>query len=651
MQDSKRVLIVEDDFLVGEKLRGMLEEAGHTVVGVIASGKQAVEMTADLQPDVITMDFKLLDLDGITAARQITDHCPTPIILLTAYETLDLVAEASAAGVSYYLVKPVSRGDLLRALNIASARFADLQELRRLNTALQAEIAERQRAEEALRIRDNALATSINAIAMADLEGNLTYVNAAFLDLWGYDTEQEVLGRPAVAFWQYPEQATNVIKALQTSGGWVGELVATKKDGSLAHVQLSASMAKDKAGTPLCIMASFVDITERKHAEHVLAEKTQALQRSEERYRFLVDNTSDYISSFDRNGVALFVTGASRRFHGYEPDELVNTSGFERVHPDDQHLVQNALKDVITTGADQRVEYRVKHKNGTYMWIEAIGRRVYNNSGEPEVIVTVRDIAERKRAEQDIARYMAQLERSNEELQQFAYVISHDLREPLRMVQSFLNLLHKHYQDQLDDRANDFIHFAVDGAERMKGLINALLDYARVDSQGQDLVRTDANTVLNAALHTLQFKIEESGGTVTYDPLPTVLADPTQLGQLFQNLISNALKFQSSNVLPHIHITAEREKRADNPMWVFSVCDNGIGIPQNQQARIFGIFQRLHTREAYEGTGIGLAICKRIVERHGGRIWVESDVGEGSTFYFTLPNDGTVTEIHFSKQA
>ncbi len=378
MHNAKRILVVEDDFLIGEKLCGILESAGHTIVDVTASGKDAVTLTAALQPDLITMDWRLLDLDGVTAARQIMAQCPTPIILITAYETPDLIAEASAAGISYYLVKPVTRGTVTRAISIALARFDDLQELRRLNAALQDEIATRQR-------------------------------------------------------------------------------------------------------------------------------------------------------------------------------------------------------------------------------------------------------------------YAAELERSNRDLEQFAYIVSHDLRAPLRMIKGFLGLLQRQYQGQLDDKADEYINFAVEGAENMGTLIEALLGYARVDSQGQDPVPTDANATLDATLRTLQFRIEAADATVTYDPLPTVLVDPTQLGQLFQNLIANALKFHRPDVPPHITVAAERAEDAANPAWIFSVQDNGIGIPQDQQARIFGIFQRLHTCKEYEGTGIGLAVCKKIVERHGGRIWVESEVGEGTTFYFTLP--------------
>jgi light-regulated signal transduction histidine kinase (bacteriophytochrome) len=225
-----------------------------------------------------------------------------------------------------------------------------------------------------------------------------------------------------------------------------------------------------------------------------------------------------------------------------------------------------------------------------------------------------------------------ELARSNEDLEQFAYVASHDLQEPLRMVTSYVQLLARRYQGRLDSDANEFIGFAADGAVRMRKLINDLLTYSRVGMRGNELEPTDSEAALAQSVNDLKVAIEESGALVTHDPLPTVMADRPQLGQLFQNLIGNAIKFRS-NEPPRVHISASRNGNG----WTFSVRDNGIGIAPEYSERIFVIFQRLHSREEYAGTGIGLAICKKIVDRHGGRIWVNSEVGKGATFYFTLP--------------
>jgi light-regulated signal transduction histidine kinase (bacteriophytochrome) len=242
------------------------------------------------------------------------------------------------------------------------------------------------------------------------------------------------------------------------------------------------------------------------------------------------------------------------------------------------------------------------------------------------------EIEERKRAEDMLAQHTRELAHSNAELQRFAYVVSHDLQEPLRMVSSYLQLLSQRYKGKLDADADDFIGYAVDGAERMRKLINDLLTYSRVSTHGKDFEPTDCCVVLKKTLANLQVAVEESNAVVTYDPLPTVMGDEVQLVQLLQNLIGNAVKFHGEE-LPHVHISAEKKEKE----WVFFVRDNGIGVEPEYVERIFGMFQRLHSREKYPGTGMGLAICRKIVERHGGHIWVESEPGNGSTFRFTLP--------------
>jgi two-component system, sensor histidine kinase and response regulator len=234
--------------------------------------------------------------------------------------------------------------------------------------------------------------------------------------------------------------------------------------------------------------------------------------------------------------------------------------------------------------------------------------------------------------EQRVAERTAQLQRSNEELQQFAYVASHDLQEPLRMVTVYVQLLAHRYHYQLDAEAQELLRYATDGAQRMQALIEDLLTYARVGMQGKPLTPTDSESVLQQTLHTLHIQIAESGATVTTDLLPTVSVDRTRLGTLWQNLLSNALKFHGPEPL-QIHISARRQ----GDEWIFSVRDNGIGLDPRHAERIFQMFQRLHTRTEYPGTGIGLAICKKIVGQHGGRIWVESEPGNGATFFFTLP--------------
>ncbi len=242
------------------------------------------------------------------------------------------------------------------------------------------------------------------------------------------------------------------------------------------------------------------------------------------------------------------------------------------------------------------------------------------------------EISDRKKAEQDLARAMEELARSNKDLEQFAYVASHDLQEPLRMVSSYTDLLARRYTDKLDERANSFINFAVDGARRMQDLINDLLSFSRVGSQGTPAVAVDLNEVTSQVIADLALTIEETGGEVLARDLPEVLMDPVHARQLLQNLVGNALKFHGE-APPRIEVSAARE----GDMWALSVRDNGIGIPEKHRERVFGIFQRLHRRRDYAGTGIGLAMVRRIMENAGGEVRMESAEGGGTTFTCTLP--------------
>ena len=241
--------------------------------------------------------------------------------------------------------------------------------------------------------------------------------------------------------------------------------------------------------------------------------------------------------------------------------------------------------------------------------------------------------AKAQKAEEELKATLKDLKRSNTELEQFAYVASHDLQEPLRMVASFTQLLQNRYQDKLDDDANDFINFIVGGTTRMKSLINDLLIFSRVGTRAKLFKATDMNNVLEKALANVRQSIKDTNATITNDPLPVIIADDSQMLQLFQNLISNALKFHGEED-PHIHVSGEEVKEEE---WIFSVRDNGIGIDSKNFDRIFVIFQCLHKKDEYGGTGIGLAVCKKIVKRHGGKIWVKSKLGKGSTFYFSIP--------------
>ena len=345
----------------------------------------------------------------------------------------------------------------------------------------------------------------------------------------------------------------------------------------------------------------------------------------------ILKSMAETLMVIDTDGTIQRVNQAAISLLGYERHELIGRSAgdlFEEGVDVLSLLKQSELNDVI-----RRVDTSVVTKDGRHVAVSLSGSVMRDEDGEIQGMVCVaQDITERKRTQEILERQTQELARSNSELEQFAWVASHDLQEPLRMVASYTQLLSKRYKGKLDADADEFIAFAVDGATRMRRLINALLELSRVGTRGKDFEATDCDAIYNRTLVNLQGLVEESGAVVTHDRLPTVMGDVTQLGQLFQNLIANAIKFRGDEQLT-VHVGAEQR----NGHWEFCVRDNGIGIDPEYAERIFVVFQRLHGKGDRPGTGIGLSICKKIVELHGGRIWVKSQPDEGAAFYFTLP--------------
>ncbi len=338
----------------------------------------------------------------------------------------------------------------------------------------------------------------------------------------------------------------------------------------------------------------------------------------------------DMLCIADMNGWFKQLNAAWQATLGFTTGELCAVPYVEFVHPDDRDATL-AEAARLKVGMDTiSFENRYRCKDGSYKWLLWQAHADFQTN---LIYAIARDITERKRAEDLLKATATELMRSNDELSQFAYVASHDLQEPLRMVASFLQLLEKRYERVLDEDGKKFIHFAVDGAKRMQALIQDLLSLSRVQTRARPLAPLDCAKVFRDVCENLQLVIAESNATITCDSLPEIVADNVQIAQLFQNLMDNALKFRGVEPV-RIHISAVR--RAGE--WEFSVSDNGMGIEPQFFDRIFGIFQRLQTREELPGTGIGLAVCKKIVERHGGRIWIESEPGRGSTFFFTIPD-------------
>ncbi len=373
-----------------------------------------------------------------------------------------------------------------------------------------------------------------------------------------------------------------------------------------------------------------LEIDERKQAE-------QKIERLKIEKELLLNSAGEGIFGLDSDGNHTFFNPVAAEMLGYAIEELLNQQSHAMFHhtkadgspyAEDECPIYKTVKEGSVHHVSDEVFWRKDHSSFPVAYtstpIKEDGKLV-------GAVVTCRDITERKRAEERLTQAMEELARSNADLEQFAYITSHDLQEPLRMVSSFVQLLERRYKGRLDQNADDFINYAVDGVDRMQSLITDLLAYSRVGSWGRQFKPVSSEVALDRALSNLLVAIEQSGAVVTRDSLPVVMGDDIQLVQLFQNLIGNSIKFCGDRV-PRIHISADEQGNE----WVFSIRDNGIGIAPEYFERIFSLFQRLHNRKEYSGTGIGLAICKKVVERHGGKIWLESEPGTGSTFYFTI---------------
>jgi PAS domain S-box-containing protein len=469
-------------------------------------------------------------------------------------------------------------------------------------------------------------------MVVVDQAGRIVLLNVQAEKQFGYSRD-ELLDQPVknlipdgFAERLIADGTRSAADALAQQIGTGIELIGRRKDGSQFPIELMLSPLESAEG--ILVTAAIRDISVRKAAETHLAQM-------ESRYRGLLEAAPDAMVVVDQAGTIVLLNVQAEKKFGYCRDELLGQP-VENLIPEGfaERLISDALRSAEAARAQQigtGIELLGRTRGGAEFPIELMLSPLESPEG---ILVTaaVRDITQRKAAEAQLLLKVEELKRSNEELGQFAYIASHDLQEPLRMVASYTQLLARRYKGRLDSDADEFIAFAVDGANRMQRLIQDLLTYSRVGSKGREFAPTASEGALAQAVVNLRQAIEDSGAEVTHDPLPVVLADEMQLTQLFQNLVGNAIKYQGPGV-PHIHVSASRNGVSK---WGFAIQDNGLGIDPQYFERIFGMFQRLHKREEFAGTGIGLAICKRIVERHGGTISLESEPGKGSTFRFAL---------------
>ena len=489
--------------------------------------------------------------------------------------------------------------------------------------ALMEDLTERRRAEEEARRSEQWLGCTLESagVGLCRGESGSTTASEEQFRLYGLEPAKTWLARERWLELIHPADRDRVDieqrQAVEQRRPYAVEFRTIWPDGSIHWLLSNGKILPDDTVTRRIEVT--VDVTERRRAE--MAMETF----------FCLSQSPKCVFGFD--GSIKRINTALLELSGFTAEEFAQHPVTDFFHPDDRAAMQAEFQKLSTEGGEADFECRGLRKDGSCVWL------LFSATAAPDeklIFTASHDITERKRMEKALQLNLEKLSQSNEELERFAYVASHDLQEPLRMVASFTQLLAQRYSGRLDETADRYIHYAVDGAKRMQELIGELLAYSRLNSKELEIRRTDCDAVVLETMRNLQAAIEESGASIDMDPLPALWADQGQLTQLFQNLLSNSIKFRRKEECPQIHVSSV-DSGAE---WVISVQDNGIGMDTRHAERVFQIFQRLHTRTEYPGTGIGLAVCKKVVERHGGRIWVESEPGAGSTFRFTILKPG-----------
>lgn len=684
----------------------------------------------------------ILELLGYTESELLNQ----PIEMIFTEETVTSINSSLLKGVEAPLETTFQTKDGTEIpMSLSCSRMEDNQGKNQGFVYLAQNLAERKKIEEELRTKDNAIRSSLSAIAISDIKGNLTYINPSFLKIWGYDNDKDVLGRSAVEFWHREEFIPEIIQKIQEEGHWFGELVGKKKNGEIFNAQVSANLISNPEDNIIGIMASFVDITKLKRTE-------RKLQESEERLRKFMDSTPDSLALMDSNLIFIAVNKTGYKAFGKTEEEIIGKN-ISEVNP---HLLETGrydqFVDVVKTGKSLVIDELVPHpqfgdiylsvrafkvgeglgliitditkrkkaeielkkslktlqiseeslqtllnsidspvllkdRDGTHITVNKTAADVSNKTIDeligskeipfpPELVTTLKekeeevirsgkpvqfdvkifgnflqvsifpifdakgniqrlsiftsDITKSKNLEHKLQESLQELQTVNKELKDFAYVVSHDLKAPLRGIRSLADWLLEDYSDKLDDQGKELLALMSGRVDLMNKLIQGILDYSRIGRDREETSKINVDNLLAEVIDLLA--PPENISFIFENEITTAFCDRTRLQQIFQNLLSNAITFMDK---PHGTIKIRGWEEGQN--WKFSVSDNGPGIESKYHEKIFQPFQTLTPRDEQETSGVGLALVKKIIENYGGTIWVESKVGSGSTFFFNLP--------------
>ena len=626
-----KVLVVDDQPSNLRFLSKLLTAQGYQVYRAIC-GQLALNVAIAHCPDLILLDIRMPEMNGYEVCRRLKATAETeqiPVIFLSVLDEMNDKLQAFRVGGADYITKPFQVEEVL-------ARIDKQVGLQKLQQQLKEQNYQLQQSQSLLAsILNSSLDGVVAYSAVRNSEGNIVdfqwlLINPAAEKFYGL-LLKEIVGKNLLA--ELSQVRNNGLFDLYVSVVETGETV--DREFSYEHerdtiVWLHIVAVKLNDG----LAVTFRNITDRKRAEI-------ALRDSEERFRAIFEQAAVGIAKTALSGQFMRVNPGFCQIVRYAESELLQKNWQAITHPDDiegdREYVRSLLSGNIQTFS---LEKRLLCKDRAVRWANVTVSAMRDANGTPQYLIcAIEDISQRKLVQELLqasldtqTRYAQELTRSNAELEQFSYVASHDLQAPLSTIAGYAQLLEKRCHNQLDAQGNKFIRNIVNSCGRMQALIDDLLEYSRVGRSEKPFDMIDCNLVFEDACANLQLAIRQDRASVTRGDLPRVRGDSFQLLQLFQNLIGNAIKYRSSEA-PMVRVSASRQ----GDSWVFSVQDNGMGIAEQYHPRIFQLFQRLHSQKQYSGTGIGLAICQRIVARHGGRLWVESEPNRGSTFYFSIP--------------
>ncbi len=635
------VLCVDDDPRNLLALKAVLANVGANLV-MARSGAEALEAAGEREFAVILLDVMMPDMDGIETAkrlRELENAKHSPIVFVTAYPLDEMrTFRGYALGAVDYIHKPIGT----EILQSKVRAFVQLFELR--EQVKEQAINEMRQRWETMRLREEFEREALlhlfvdnvkdYGVFFIDPEGGIHNWNPACESIFGYQ-ESEILGRDFSTIF-VPEDVNKRVHLLELEkakekGRAEDERWHLRKDGTRFWADGVVTPLRDKNGELRGFCKLVRDNTRRKEWE-------ETLKRSEDRFRMAVDSARLGTWDYDPKTGSLEWSDRAKELAGLPENSTVTYETFlASLHPEDRPRVEQRIAEALSGKADGQyaIEYRTVGLVDKIMrWLYVRGKVYTDEQGLPtRFIGTVMDITDEKRAEEERTALIDSLKGSNRELESFASTASHDLQEPLRMISMYLSLLERRFQGRLGEDEKEYMHSVVNASDRMKRLTTDLLSYSRLFGEKIDSGPVDLNSALEKALENLSLAIEESGARITRDRLPMIRGNGTQLVQLFQNLISNAIKYQTRKSLPEISISAMRQDQ----QWIIAVKDNGIGFDMEHSGKIFDVFQRLHSRTEYAGSGLGLSTCRKIVEHHQGRIWAESAPADGSTFYVALP--------------